>query len=97
MCNYVFSFFLYNKSNPFNPSSVIRFSLPAKSSVKLMVYDLLGREVVRLIDREMSEGYQEVEWNASVSTGIYFYRLEATATDNSGKRLIEVRKMVLMK
>jgi hypothetical protein len=86
-----------NYPNPFNPSTVIRFSLPAQSSVKLMVYDLLGREVARLIDKEMLEGYQEVEWKASVSTGIYFYRLEATATDDPGKRFVEVRKMVLMK
>ncbi|MGD0036856.1 MAG: T9SS type A sorting domain-containing protein, partial [Bacteroidota bacterium] len=86
-----------NYPNPFNPSTMIRFSLPAKSSVKLMIYDLLGREIVRLIDREMNEGYQEVEWKANVSTGIYFYRLEATALDNSGKRFVEVRKMVLMK
>jgi hypothetical protein len=76
---------------------MIRFSLPAKSNVKLMIYDLLGRELVRLIDREMSEGYQEVEWKANMSTGIYFYRLEATSLDNSGKRFVEVRKMVLMK
>ena len=76
---------------------MIRFSLPAMSSVKLMVYDLLGREVARIIDREMNEGYQEVEWKASVSTGIYFYRLEAAATDGSGKKFVEVRKMVLMK
>jgi hypothetical protein len=86
-----------NYPNPFNPSTMIRFSLPAKSNVKLMIYDLLGRELVRLIDREMSEGYQEVEWKANMSTGIYFYRLEATSLDNSGKRFVEVRKMVLMK
>jgi hypothetical protein len=86
-----------NYPNPFNPSTVIRFSLPAKSSVKLMVYDLLGRNAARLLDREMVEGYQEVEWNAKVSTGIYFYRFEATAMDGSGKRYTEVRKMVLMK
>ena len=86
-----------NYPNPFNPSTTIRFSLPAKSNVKLIIFDLLGREVGRLIDREMKEGYQEVEWKANVSTGIYFYRLEAAATDDSGKRFVETRKMVLLK
>jgi hypothetical protein len=81
--------------------------LPVKSSVKLLIFDLLGREVGRLIEREMMEGYQEVEWKSSMGTGIstrggyasgvYFYRLEATATDDSGKRFIDVRKMVLLK
>ena len=86
-----------NYPNPFNPSTMIRFSLPAKSIVKLMIYDMLGREVVRLVDREMSEGYQEVEWKASVSTGSYFYRLEANASDGSGKRFAHVGKMLLLK
>jgi hypothetical protein len=92
-----------NYPNPFNPSTVIRFSLPSKSSVKLIVYDLLGREVIRLIDREMIEGYQEVEWKASVSTGIgyasgvYFYRLEAVATENPNKRFVETKKMLMLK
>jgi hypothetical protein len=62
-----------------------------------MVYDLLGREVVRLIDREMGEGYQEVEWKANVSTGIYFYRLEANATDDPHKRISATKKMLLVK
>ena len=96
-----------NYPNPFNPSTTIRFSLPVKSSVKLLIFDLLGREVGRLIEREMMEGYQEVEWKSSMGTGIstrggyasgvYFYRLEATATDDSGKRFVDVRKMVLLK
>jgi hypothetical protein len=106
-----------NYPNPFNPSTTIRFSLPAKSSVKLMIFDLLGREVGRLIDREMNEGYQEVEWKSSMGTGIstrggyarlpkwdggqasgvYFYRLEATSLDNPSKRIVETKKMLLLK
>ena len=86
-----------NYPNPFNPITMIRFSLPTKSSVKLMMYDLLGREIVRLIDRDMNEGYQDVEWKASVSTGIYFYRLEATSKDDPSKRFIETKKMLLLR
>jgi unsaturated rhamnogalacturonyl hydrolase len=86
-----------NYPNPFNPTTVIRFTLPARSSVKLMIYDLLGRGVVKLVDKEMTEGYQEVEWKASVSTGMYFYRLEAISIDNPSERFVGVKKMVLLK
>jgi hypothetical protein len=86
-----------NYPNPFNPSTVIRFTLPIRSSVKLIIYDLLGREIAKLVDREMIEGYQEVEWKAGVSTGIYFYRLEAVSVDNPGARFVGVKKMVLLK
>jgi hypothetical protein len=50
-----------------------------------------------LVDKEMIEGYQEIEWKASVSTGIYFYRLEAISIDNPSERFVGVKKMVLLK
>jgi hypothetical protein len=59
-----------------------------------------GLEKIKKYNKHIAtsiERYQEVEWRANESTGIYFYRLEATATDYSGKRFVEVRKMVLMK
>ena len=45
----------------------------------------------------MVEGYQEVEWKASVSTGIYFYRLETYSVDDHGRRFTDAKKMVLFK
>jgi hypothetical protein len=80
-----------NYPNPFNPSTKIRFSLREPSHVKLVVYDMLGREVARLADEEMDAGYRSVTWNASnVSSGIYIYQL-------SIGNLIQVRRMILMK
>jgi uncharacterized delta-60 repeat protein len=83
--------FYQNYPNPFNPVTRIKFGLPEKSFVKLIVYDVLGREVGELINKDLKAGEYNVEWNASMlASGIYFYRLE---TD----KYTETRKMVLIK
>ncbi|MEE9464166.1 MAG: M6 family metalloprotease domain-containing protein [Candidatus Neomarinimicrobiota bacterium] len=70
-----------NYPNPFNPSTTLRFEAPRIGRVELVVYDLLGREVVRLIDRTMDPGYFDVTWNgrtasgAEVAGGLYFARM----------------------
>jgi hypothetical protein len=84
-----------NYPNPFNPITVIRYQLSTFSKVKLRIYDMLGREVVCLVNEEQSPGIKQVEWNASnISSGIYFYRLEA---DGENKHTVESKKMILMK
>jgi hypothetical protein len=83
-----YSFALSNYPNPFNPSTVIRYSLPCTSSVKLAIYDLFGREVATLVDQEQSPGWKDVPWNAAhVASGMYFYRLTAGAFTET-KRLL---------
>jgi DNA-binding beta-propeller fold protein YncE len=80
-----------NYPNPFNPSTTIRFYVPATSNVTLAVYDILGREVARLVDGVMQAGTHSIQMNGSgLSSGIYLYRLSGTTTS-------EVRKMILMK
>ncbi len=80
-----------NFPNPFNPETVISYELPVMSSVKLAVYDILGREVAVLVNEEKPEGAYTIQWNASkISSGMYFYRLD------SGKNSL-VKKLVLMK
>jgi hypothetical protein len=67
-----------NYPNPFNPSTTISFNLPAASFVSLRIFDLMGREVSEVISEEMPSGYHQKEWDASgLSSGIYFYRLQA--------------------
>jgi len=64
--------------NPFNPSTTIRFELPKASQVKLTVYDLLGREVVVLVNEPKPAGGYEVKFDGSnLASGVYFYRLQA--------------------
>jgi len=80
-----------NYPNPFNPETNIRYSLSKKSEVSLAIYDIAGREVVRLVNGEQEAGNFEVSWNASnASSGIYFYRLVA-------EDFIQTRKMLLLK
>ena len=67
-----------NAPNPFNPTTKIRFDLPASSLVQLTVYNVLGQEVARLVERRMPPGRHEVEWDASgYRSGLYFYALKA--------------------
>jgi hypothetical protein len=80
-----------NYPNPFNPTTTIEFALPIDSQVKLSVYDILGREVVTLIDGKMQAGNHHVSFDAAkFATGVYFYRLKA------GDRVFQ-KKMMLIK
>lgn len=80
-----------NYPNPFNPSTQISFSLPKAADVKLVVFDILGREVATLVNEFRSAGNHNIEFNASnLSSGVYFYRLE---TDN----FTDTKKMLLIK
>lgn len=58
--------------NPFNPSTTIRLALAQGGRVRLQIYDVLGREVETLLDKELSKGIHEVAWNAAgLSSGVY--------------------------
>jgi hypothetical protein len=86
-----------NYPNPFNPSTTIQYGLPAQSHVRLQVYDVLGQMVVDLVNTRQAAGWNQVVWDAKVTSGMYFYRLEATSVDDPGKRFVEVKKMVLLR
>jgi hypothetical protein len=95
-----------NYPNPFNPSTVIRYSLPGVErsgtslyKVRLVIYDILGREVVTLIDEDQNAGYKEVTWNASnIPSGMYIYRLTARQQDGGqAGTFTDVKKMVMLK
>ncbi len=85
-----------NYPNPFNPSTTINFALPKQEHVVLSVYDMVGHEVNRLVDNEMSAGTYKATWHgdtksgAKVSSGIYFYRIQAGS-------FTSVKKMVMLK
>ncbi|HLF15420.1 MAG TPA: T9SS type A sorting domain-containing protein, partial [Bacteroidota bacterium] len=83
-----------NYPNPFNPSTTIEFALRADAVVSLRVYDMLGREVARLLESEpMDQGLREVEFEASgMSTGIYYYVLSI-----GDEEFRQSRRMLLMK
>ena len=83
-----------NYPNPFNPSTTIRFDLPAATDIHIVVYDLLGREVVRLVDGHREAGYHQLVWNGrdargrEVPTGLYIARLLAPTYTRSIKLVL---------
>jgi hypothetical protein len=85
-----------NYPNPFNPSTTIKYSLPKKADIRLNIYDILGRHIVTLVNNTKSAGEYEIIWDGKdalgkpVSSGIYFYCLEADGVTES-------RKMILLK
>ena len=80
-----------NYPNPFNPTTKINFSVPVNSLVKLKIYDVLGKEVMTLINEQKQAGNYAAEFNgANLSSGIYFFRMEAG-------EFVDVKRMVLVK
>ena len=77
---------LSNFPNPFNSSTIIRFSLEAESYVELAVFDILGRQIDRLVDGYLSSGDYLMEWDArDHPSGVYFYRLVTHDTAVTGR------------
>ena len=82
---------LYSYPNPFNPTTTIRYDVKKTGKIRLAIYDLLGREVVRLIDDNKLAGSYRISWDAtSFPSGIYLCRMEAEG-------FVQTRKLVLMK
>ena len=85
-----------NYPNPFNPTTRIKYQIPVTSHVTLAVYDLLGRKVADLVNRQQAPGEYQVSWNASDrASGIYIYQLIALGVNHS--RYVETKKMLLVK
>jgi len=101
----IYSFNLeQNYPNPFNPSTKIRFTVPRdvrgeRQEVSLIVYDVLGNEVVTLINQEKPAGEYELEFDGSgLPSGIYYYQLRAgDPSTGSGQLFVDTRKMILLK
>ncbi len=80
------AFSLENYPNPFNPTTEIRFELPASSMVNLTVYDTQGREVRRLLNEELGAGNHTATFEATgLPSGVYLYRLTAGAVTETGR------------
>ena len=85
-----------NYPNPFNPKTVIRYDLPKEATVKILIYDMLGRLVATLADNKHSAGFKQVHWDATnrfgkkVSAGLYLYTIQADD-------FRQTKKMILLK
>jgi hypothetical protein len=87
---------LQNYPNPFNPVTTLRYDLPEQSTVNIIIYDMLGRQVRTLLNQTQDAGFKSVIWDATndygkpVSAGVYLYKIQAG-------EFVQTRKMVLMK
>ncbi len=85
-----------NYPNPFNPSTKIRYDVPKETRVTLIVYNVIGQEVAKLVDEVQSAGYKSVEWGTratngrEISSGVYFYTMKADD-------FVVTRKLVLIR
>jgi len=80
-----------NYPNPFNPSTIINYSVPKAGFVTIKVYNVLGKEVATLVDREKSAGNYSVQFNAGkLASGIYFYRMQSGS-------FVQTKKLTLLK
>lgn len=85
-----------NFPNPFNPTTKIKFGIPKKTFTKLEIFNVLGQSVRTLISNELDPSFYEFQWNGTsnsgkqVSSGVYFYRIEAGD-------FVKTRKMLFLK
>ena len=85
-----------NFPNPFNPITILKYDIPSDALVTLSIYDMLGREVTKLVNTTHEAGFKTVQWDRtnsigrSVSAGVYLYQIQVG-------EFIQMRKMVLLK
>jgi hypothetical protein len=88
--NSSFEYQISNYPNPFNPTTNIRYSISREGFVSIKVFDVLGKEIVTLINEYKTAGKYETEFVAvSLPSGVYFYRLQADS-------FVETKKMILL-
>jgi len=92
-----------NYPNPFNPSTTVKYALPYISNLQLTIYDIMGKEIKTFSLTNQSVGYSEIVWNGtnnngkSVSSGIYFYKLNAVSLENDFEEFTGSAKLLLLK
>ncbi|MBZ0184239.1 MAG: T9SS type A sorting domain-containing protein [Melioribacteraceae bacterium] len=90
-----------NYPNPFNPSTTIAYSIAQDANVTIKIYDVLGNQIVVLIDEEQSAGNYQIVFNTAsvkggISSGVYFYRIQALGMDGT-ENFIATKKMAVLK
>ena len=87
---------MYNYPNPFNPSTILQYYLPQNEFVTISIYDISGKLISSLVNKNQNSGYKSVQWNSTnnqgqrVSAGVYLYSIEAGD-------FRETKKMILLK
>jgi len=96
-------FSITNFPNPFNPETVIQYAIPEKSLVRIEIYDISGRTIKSLVEEQTPAGVHQLKWDGrndfgnQVSSGVYFYQIQAVPNTGSGGIYNETRKMMLLR
>jgi hypothetical protein len=91
-----------NYPNPFNPVTTIGYQLPSESKVTIEVYNILGQNVIQLVNDKKEAGFYDVQWDGrnkngvQLATGVYIYRMTAETID-SRERFLMNKRMILVK
>ncbi len=91
-----------NYPNPFNPATTIRYTLPVNSTVQLKIFNILGQEILTLVNATQKSGNYAIEWNGQnrnglpVSSGLYFYNISMKSSDGK-QTFTKTQKMVLVR
>ena len=89
-----------NYPNPFNPLTILQYALPVNSNVRVTIHNMLGQQVAELVNHERETGWHTIEWDvlpSGISSGVYFYRIEASEVNNPSHRFVETKKMLLLR
>ncbi len=88
-----------NYPNPFNPVTTIQYQIPTNGKVQLKVYDLLGKEVAELVNKEQTKGIYRIKFDintgVNLTSGVYFYLIEVNGSD--GKYFRDSKKLIILK
>jgi hypothetical protein len=92
-----------NYPNPFNPTTIIGYRIPQESFVQIKIYDILGREIATLVNEEKSAGTYKFEFSGrdgngkALSSGVYFYRIQAAPANKLAGIFVSTKKFILLK
>jgi hypothetical protein len=87
-----------NYPNPFNPTTKIKFNVPKSDNVKIIIYDITGREVQTLVNEKLQPGTYETTFDGSqLTSSVYFYRMVIRHSGSSTDGYSETKKMLLVK
>ena len=86
-----------NFPNPFRGTTTFRYAMPEPGHVRLEIFTTLGQQVALLVDGEQDAGFHNVTWTATVTSGVYYYRLVATPRSDPNRQYKGTRKMVVMR
>jgi hypothetical protein len=86
-----------NYPNPFSVQTTFSYNLPQRSRVRLEVFTTLGQQIALVVDGEQGAGIQNVPWESTLISGVYYFRLYAISTEDASKQFAESRKMVVVR